>query len=124
MLVNDQNFAVHYHVVFVALEQRLGANRVVEERNQRGVSSLVEVADAEVVFDLLDTRLKDAHGALLFVNFVVDYWLKAFGNLGELGKPAVGIARGRARDDQRGARFIDEDGVNLVNDGKEVPALN
>ena len=56
VLINDQDFTVDDDVVLVFAEQRLGLNGVVQERNQRGVGRLIEVVDAEVVFDFLDSR--------------------------------------------------------------------
>ena len=43
---------------------------------------------------------------------------------GELGEPAVGLARGGAGDDERRARLVDEDRVDLVDDGEVVAALH
>ena len=44
--------------------------------------------------------------------------------LGELGEPAVRLAGGRAGDDERGAGLVDEDRVDLVDDGVVVAALH
>ena len=54
------------------MNRALRLDRVVEERDQRGVRRLVEVVDAEVVLDLLDAGLEHADGALLLVDLVVD----------------------------------------------------
>ena len=85
---------------------------------------LVEVVDAEVVLDLLDAGLEHADGALLLVDLVVVAGHEAVGELGELGEPAVRLARRGARDDERRARLVDEDRVDLVDDGEEVAALH
>ncbi len=124
VLVDDEHLDVHDDVVLVLLEQGLGLDRVVEERDERGVRGLVEVVDAEVVLDLLDARLKDADRALLLVDLVVDLGDEALGHGRELREPAVRIARGRARDDERRAGLVDEDGVDLVHHGEEVAALD
>ena len=44
--------------------------------------------------------------------------------LRELDEPAVRLARGGARDDERRAGLVDEDRVDLVDDREEVPALH
>ena len=124
VLVDDEHLAVHDDVVLVALEQGVGLDRVVEERDQRGVRRLVEVVDAEVVLDLLDAGLEHADGALLLVDLVVDAGLEALRELRELDEPAVRLARGRTRDDERRARLVDEDRVDLVDDREEVAALH
>ena len=53
-LVDDQHLAVDDDVVLVAREQLLGLQRVVQVADERGVRGLVEVLDAEPVFDPLD----------------------------------------------------------------------
>ncbi len=80
-----------------------------------------------VVLDLLDARLEDADGALLLVDLVVALAVLAAAqpgdDLGELGVPA-GALLGRAADDQRGPRLVDQDRVDLVDDREVVPALD
>ena len=72
MLINNLDFTVHDYVVAILSEQLLGANRVVQEGNQRGVSSLIQVGNAEVVLNLVDSCLKHTNGALFLIYFVVD----------------------------------------------------
>ena len=124
VLVDDEHLAVHDDVVLVALEQGVRLDGVVEERDERGVRRLVEVVDAEVVLDLLDAGLEHADGALLLVDLEVLAGNEAVREPRELGEPAVGLARGRARDDERRARLVDEDRVDLVDDGEVVTALH
>ena len=124
VLVDDHDLVVHHDVVGVALEQRERLDRVVQERDERGVRRLVQVVDAEVVLDLLDAGLEHADGALLLVDLVVHARFEGLGDLGELHEPAVGLARGRTGDDQRRARLVDEDRVDLVDDRVEVTALD
>ena len=124
VLVDDHHLVVHHDVVAVALEERQRLDRVVEERDERGVRRLVEVVDAEVVLDLLDARFEHADGALLLVDLVVDTRLEGAGDLRELHEPAVRLPGRRPRDDQRRAGLVDEDRVDLVDDGEEVVALD
>ena len=129
VLVDDEDLAVHDDVVLVALEQLLGLDGVVQVADERGVDRLVEVLDAEVVLDLGDAGLEDADGALLLVDLVVALAglelaaLEPLGDLGELGVPLRGGV-GRAADDQRRAGLVDEDRVDLVDDGEVVAALD
>ena len=126
-LVHDEDLAVHHDVVLVLLEQLLGLERVLEERHERGVDRVVQVVDAEPVLDLLHARLEDADGLLLLVDLVVALAVLAApqpgGDLGELGVPA-GVLLGRAGDDQRRPRLVDQDRVHLVDDGEVVAALH
>ena len=125
VLVDDEDLAVHDDVVLVALEQRLGLDRVVEERDQRGVGRLVEVVDAEVVLDLLDAGLEHADGALLLVDLVVDAGLRG-GSAILANSPNQRLASpdDGAGDDQRRAGLVDEDRVDLVDDREVVAALH
>ena len=124
VLVDDHDLVVHDDVVGVALEERERLDRVVEERDERGVRRLVEVVDAEVVLDLLDAGLEHADRALLLVDLVVDARLEGAGDLRELDEPAVRLSRRRTGDDERRAGLVDEDRVDLVDDGEEVAALH
>ena len=123
VLVDDQDLAVHDDVVLVELEQLLGLERVVQVADERGVDRLVEVVDAEPVLDLRDAGLEDADGALLLVDLVVLVEREALHDLGELDVPLLRLV-GRAADDQRRARLVDEDRVDLVDDGEVVAALH
>ena len=123
VLVDDQDLAVHHDVLLVVPEELLGLDRVVHERDQRGVDRVVEVVDAEVVLDLGDAGLQDRDRALLLVGLVVDVLDHAAGDLRELVVPPD-LVLGGARDDQRGASLVDQDRVDLVDDGVVVPSLD
>jgi hypothetical protein len=124
VLVDDEHLAVDDDVVLVALEERVGLDRVVEERDEGRVGRLVEVVDAEVVLDLLDAGLEHADRALLLVDLVVGAGDEALRDRRELGEPTVRLARRGPRDDERGAGLVDEDRVDLVDDGEEVAPLD
>ncbi len=124
VLVDDQYFAVGDDVVLIAGEQFLGLDRVVEVADERGVDRLVQVVDAEHVLDLVDTRLEDADVALLLVHLVVDVALEVIHRLGKRHIPLIRIALGRPRDDQRCSGLVDQDRVNLIDDGEVVTALD
>ena len=77
----------------------------------------------EVVLDLGDAGLEHRDGALLLVDLVVDVLDEGARELGELGVP-LDLVLGRTADDQRGPRLVDEDRVDLVDDGEVVAALH
>ena len=64
-----------------------------------------------------------ADGALADVDLVVDVLLHHRGQPGELAVP-VRCAVGRPGDDQRGAGLVDQDRVDLIDDGVAVAALH
>ncbi len=122
-LVDDHDLTVADDVVLVLGEELLGLQRVVQVADQRRVRGLVEVLDAELVLDEGDADLGDADGALALVDLVVDVLLQQRREPGELLVPARGLV-GRAGDDQRGARLVDEDRVDLVDQAEVVAALH
>ena len=124
VLVNDENLAAVHDVVAVLKEQLLGADRVVEEADQRGVRRLVEVLNAQLVLDLVDARLQDADGLLLFVDLVVLVALQQARDAGELHVPAVQVTVSGTRNDEGGTGLIDEDRVNLVDDDEGMATLD
>ena len=125
VLVHDQNLAVDDHVVLVVGEQFLRLNGVVQEANQRSVLGFVEVLHAQVVFHLIDTGLEDADGALLLVHLVVFITLEhRCGDARKLCVPAVCLASGGAGNNQRGTRLINQNGVDLIDNGEVVATLN
>ena len=121
-LVDDDDLTVTDQIVLVALVELLGLERVVEVVHQRGVDRLVEVLDTELVLDELHAQFVDTHGALAQVHLVVDVLLHQRGKPGEFLVPVRGVV-GRSGDDQRGAGLVDQDRVDLVDDGEVVPAL-
>src|SRR3712207_1863762 len=63
--------------------------------------------------------------ALALLHLVVDVALHERGQPRELAVPALHRrVAGRTADDQRGAGLVDEDRVDLVDDGEVVPALH
>ena len=123
VLVDDEHFLPCHDVVFITLEQFLGLDGVVQVRDERGVRRLVEIVDAEAVFHLLDAGGENRNGALLFVDLVILVARERFHHPGEDGEPFLRVLCG-ARDDERRTGFVDENRVDLVDDGVVVPALH
>ena len=137
-LVDDLDLAVDHRVVDVALVERLGLQRLLEVVDQVAVLGPVHVVDAEELLRLLDAALGDGDGLVLLVGLEVEVRdvvlglgldpLRLLARLqprGELGEAVVEVGRllGRAGDDQRRARLVDEDVVDLVDDREAVAAL-
>ncbi len=125
--VDDEHFTVDDDVVFVALEKLLRLDGVLQVTDESGVRGLVKVFDAEPVFDALHTLLGDGDRALFLVDLVVFFAvfapLQPASERREVGVP-LQIQLDRATDDERRTRFVDEDRVDLVDDGEEMPALH
>ena len=93
--VDDDDFAVlGDDVIFVALEQCLGPQRLLQVINGADVLGGVEVVDAEGFFDLFDTLIGQDDGFALFVGLVMLFFVQLADDFGELG---VGVTAGDAR---------------------------
>jgi hypothetical protein len=127
-LVDDDHLIVADDVVLVALEQRMRAQRLVDVVDDRDVLDVVERIALELAgvaqqgLDLFHAGFGQRHRALLLVDIVI--------GLVELGKEGVdGVVEfrtvvERTGDDQRRARLVDQDRVDLVDDGVEMTALD
>ena len=121
-LVDDLHLAVLHEVVLVPLVEvlgREGLGELVDVVDRHGV---VDVLDPDGLLHLLDPGLQRDDRLLLLIHFVVDVTGQAPGDGGEL---VVELRRlvGRPRDDERRARLVNEDGVDLVDDGEGMLAL-
>ena len=134
-LVDDDDFAVFDDVLDVALVEGVGLDGGFDVVLEVPVFGVGDVADAEQAFDLLPALVGDGDGAGLFVDDVVAgpglglEGLDEFAEF-ELGDDdvdagvLVGGLVGGAGDDERGAGFVDEDGVDFVDDAVVVAALD
>ena len=127
-LVDDDDLVVADDVVLVALEQLVRAQRLIDVMDERRVGGLVERAllqDAGVAQQLLDVLVAgfgQVDRALLLVDVVV-LAHEARDQLVDGGVEAGAVLRG-AGDDERRARFVDQDRVDFVDDGEGVAALD
>ena len=128
-LVDDDDLAVLDDVVAIALVERVGAQGLLEVAGQARVR-VVHVLDAEPALHLLDAFLGRGDGLVLEVDEVVAALLVALGPFlearhepGEREVQVRGLL-GLAADDQRGARLVDEDVVDLVDDRVALLALD
>ncbi len=122
-LVDDLDLAVDDEVLDAVVVQRLGAQRLDQVVDHLARAGRVEVLDAERLLDLGDARLGRRGGLALLVDLVVLAEREA---LDDLRERVVDVGRllGLAGDDQRRARLVDEDRVDLVHDRERVRALH
>ncbi len=135
-LVDDDHLAVLHHVVLVAMEQRVGAQRRIEVVHQRNV---VRVVQARAVREQPGGR-EDVLGVLVAV-LGQEHLVRLFVDPEIAGALLVGLARelrhevvqpvverdvvlGLARDDERRARLVDQDRVHLVDDREALLPLH
>ena len=127
-LVDDDHLVVLDDVVAVALEQGVGAERLMHVVDDGDVLDVVERVALEHIglgqeaLDLLVAGLGQGDQAGLLVEIVVG--LAEPRNEGIDLVVEVRAVVERARDDERRARLVDQDRVDLVDDGEVVAALH
>ena len=132
-LVDDHHFVVADDVVLVLAEHLVGAERRVEVVHDRDVLDVVEdvalvgialeqTGREQMLLELFDALVGEGHGALLLVVLEVAL-ADDRDDLVDLLVERRAVL-GRAGDDQRRARLVDEDRVHFVDDGVGVAALH
>ncbi len=126
-LVDEHHLAVLDDVVAVLEVERVGAQRLVDVMHEGDIvqvverSLLEEVGLAQQGLHLLDAGLGQGHGAMLLVHLIVV--------APELRQQPIDAAIGfggvfrAAGDDERRARLVDQDRIDLVDDAVEELAL-
>ena len=119
--VHDDDLALADDVILVALEQVLGFHRrfeVVHHFHLLGVyffrAIRVDQGRAQQLFDVVVTRFTQRDGARARINLVI-VLVQFADHFGQAVVFVRGLARG-TRNDERGARFVNEDVVNFVHD--------
>ncbi len=144
-LVDDHDLTVLDHVVDVDPEDRVRAQGLLDMVLDVRVFHVVEVPAVQTVREVLLGRLHAALGQrdrlVLLVDDVIARQVERFSFFGldvafgfraglQAGDDAIdfviqlGRGLGRTGDDERRARLVDEDAVDLVDDGEVVAALN
>ena len=127
-LVDDDDLVVLDDVIRVPSEQLVRAQRLVDVMDGRDVGDVVERTMLELarpgqeLLDPLDTRVGEGDGPGLLVDLEIP--LFEGGDHLVDGEVQVGRILGGSGDDQRRARLVDEDAVDLVDDGEVVLALD
>lgn len=139
-LVDDLHLAVHDDVVDIAVEEELGLQRLLQVVDQLAGEIGIDIIDAQAALDFLKAALGGGNGVLGLVHDIVARGLHVLGGgehvvrhvlaalkathgTREVLVGAGGLSAG-ARDNERGAGLIDQDGVDLVDDSVVVTALN
>ncbi len=107
-LVDDQDLTFLDQVVDVALVQRMRAQRLRHVVQPLDVLGVVQVADAQTLLDALNPAVGHNRRVRLLVDGVVDVLAQRRDHRVDL-LVQVGRLLGRARDDERRARLVDQD---------------
>ncbi len=125
-LIDDDDFALAHDVVLVAHVDGVGGERLFEVMGHFDVTLVVDAfagRDARQLLDPVDSLLGEGGVAVLDVDLVVPVLAELPDDLGELVVAVGGVAR-RSGDDERGPGFVDQDVVDLVDDGVVEWALD
>ena len=139
-LVDDLDLAISDHVLLVAVEHVLGLQRLLQVVDQLAGEIGIDVIDTQAALNLLKAALGGGDGVLGLVHDVVARGLDVLGGgehvvrhvltalkaahgTREVLVGAGGLGAG-TRDDERRSGLIDQDGVDLVDDGVVVAALH
>ena len=114
--VDDEHLAVLDDIVHVAPEEGVRLQGLIHMMEQFDIARIEEVLDLQGLFDPRHPLLGEDDGPGLLVDRVIRFSPEPGDDLVD---PIVFVRRflGRARDDQRGSRLVDEDAVDLVDDG-------
>ena len=138
-LVNDDDLTVFDDIVGIAVHNAAGLDRTVNVMAQRHIVGVGQVLDVEERLGFFDAGLGQGSGLALFVHDVIAVYLllgldlvvqlddnTLFQRLGKVVRALVHHAGilALAADDQRGTGLVDQDGVDLVHDGKRMAALH
>jgi hypothetical protein len=122
-LVDDDHLAVADDVLPIELVMDPRPECLVDLVSLHGMLDVEDVGDAGPLLDLGDAVVGQRHRLGLLVAGVVLVGDQIL-DQARVGVVLLGGLAALAADDQRGARLVDEDGVDLVDDGVVEPALD
>ncbi len=126
--VDDDDGIVLDDIILVAMEQLVGLERLLDVVNDGDVLGVVKVGAFEQtcrpqhLLEVLVALFGQGAGALFFVEFVV--FGREFRHIFVDGIVEVGLVVDRPRDDERCARFVNENRVDFVNHREAVATLH
>ena len=136
--IDDDDLAVLDNVVDITLHEAPCLHGLIDVVRERGVFWVGQIFYIEELLGLFNALLRERHGAVFFIDNVIAVILilqflvvrRGEDLLFQAGDEIIRhfIQLGRflafAGNDERCARFVNEDGVNLINDGERVTALH
>ena len=124
VLIHDQDFTVDHHIVFIIGKQLFRFDGVIQETYKRSIPGFVQVLNTQMVFNFIDARFENTDGAFFLVYLVIFIFFKnVFCDAREFTVPTVRFTCSWSRDNKRGTRLVNQDRIDLINNGKVMPAL-
>ena len=122
-LIDDLDLTVGHEVILVTPIKFFGSQRLRELVNVIDRYRVIEIGNTERLLYFFDSRLSRHDQSLLFIDFVVDFWAERSNDRSKLViEPSCFISW--SRDDQWGSRLVDQNRVDLINDGETVTSLD
>src|ERR1700730_6801215 len=121
--VYDHDFAVFVHVVDVDPVERMRTQSLVDVVHRVDVRGVGHVSQAEEALALVEALFSQRRLAMLFIYREINVLDELRNDFVDLEILVRGFF-GRAGDDERGARFVDQDGVDFVHDSEVMAALH
>ena len=115
-LIDDDHLAVLNDVLLVEVIEGMRLESGVDEAREAEVFRVVQVLDANRLFNLRSAFVRERDALVLDVDDVVYLLLEPGHDAGEGAVDLLGLL-GRAADDERRARLVDQDRVDLVDNG-------
>ena len=122
-LVHDDDLAVLYRVVLLALVEGMRPQCLQQMVQERHLTGLVEVLDVQEFLGLRDSLLGQGHRTRFLVHGVVEVAPESRDHPVHR-EVQIGGFLGGATDDEWGARFVDQDRIHFVHDGVVEKALH
>ena len=114
--VNNDHFAVFYHIVAVEFHERLRPQRLIEIVRQLHVFAGVHIGHAQQFFRLGNARFGREHLLGFFVQRKVGLFFQLFHHFGYFSVD-IGSTLARAGNNQRRSRLIDQNAVHFIDNG-------
>lgn len=120
--IDNFNFAIGYHVVNITMEQELSTKSLLQMIRQLTSWIGVQIFNSQLEFNLFKTNFGCIDSLFRFIHLEIDIALK---RRHDSSKLLINICclRTRTRNNERGSRFVDKDGVDLVYNRKGMAAL-
>ena len=111
--INDNDFPVLDHIVFIASHHSLCTECLDKEMIQLQILCIIEVLYMQQLFHLCHTGFGRCYRLLLLIDGVVFLFFQLRDEFGD-GVVCIGRFLPRTGNDQRRAGFIDQDGVHFI----------
>ena len=120
--IDDDDGAVFYHVLLVPLEERFRAHRGLQMVHVFDAGISIDIFHTKRLLCFFDTAIGQRDLLVFPVDRVIFFGYEGVGDRGEAPVERFGVCY-RGRDDEWCACLIDENGIDLVDNGKMIGML-